>query len=516
MHEIACLGAVHFVESPAFRCSLEDPQVSPRKCPVALSVALILAVISIESASAQTDAFSIGVLGADGVVLKRGELSDPGAIPEKAVAIRLTAVADTGAAKASGLCPGDIIIGVEKSPLDRDIDPVYRLMECVEAATVAKAASLNLNILRDGKPMTMKVKVDALGKHSPTCPQRCDRCDRLIQQSLAWLASQQDKEGGFPIKYPLEGRVVVASVCGLAFLASGSTAAAGPYAPQIRLTLDYVVKNAGHSDPPAQLLGKSAGCNQLNWSLGYSGIFLSEVYKKTPREDIKKKLEETRDAIAKNQEASGGWGHGPAGGGNPLGYVELEIMSNWCMSALGMMKQVGINIPGNTVEKGLAYIAECAKDGKGGVAYSTRKGQTTLVDAGRTAGAIFAFTMLGKKEHPIYNGMVAYFRDNINSIPKGHSSPVMHFMQGALACCHLDPECRRRFMELFRLELLAARQADGSMMARPWSPEAGSNTGSSSNNDRALGPVWTTANYLVVMQLPKGNLALCSGEKKKK
>jgi hypothetical protein len=45
---------------------------------------------------------------------------------------------------------------------------------------------------------------------------------------------------------------------------------------------------------------------------------------------VKDRLFEVAKKLEANQEASGGWAHGP-GGPNALGYLELEIVGNWSL-----------------------------------------------------------------------------------------------------------------------------------------------------------------------------------------
>jgi hypothetical protein len=479
-------------------------------------VSLLLCACLADRARASEDAFNLGMLGAEGIPVERDKFKDQRVIPEKAVGIRVTSVTDEGAAKKADLRVGDVIIAADKAFLIKQKDAVYRLIEHLDAAAAKQDAKAELTVLRDDKPVSVKVQLESLGKHSATCPVGCERCDRQIKQSLDYLAGKQGADGGFEINYHQDGKVVVTAVAGLAFLASGSTITDGPYAKNIKGAVEYLIAKCGRTDPRSSSLGKD-NFDQTNWGLGYSGIFLSEVYKKTPSADVKKKLEEVAEALAKNQEMSGGWGHGP-GGTNPLGYVELEIVGNWCMAALGTIKQAGIRVSDGAVKKGTEYIVACGKDNGGGIAYSTRPNQKNWVDVGRTSGAIFAFAMLGQKGHALYKQMARFFDSNMGSLPNGHSSPVMHFMQGALACCHLEPVYRQKFMEIFRPEWLASRRADGSMTARPLGSVGrfDNNKGNSSvNADREIGITWTTANYLVAMQLPKGNLALCCGSKNK-
>ena len=245
----------------------------------------------------------------------------------------------------------------------------------------------------------------------------------------------------------------------------------------------------------------------MNWAYAYSPLFLSEMYKKTRSAAMAVKLQKWADRIAKNQEKSGGWAHGP-GGPNALGYLELEVMSNWCLAALGAMKRLGIKVDKECIEKAIAYVRACSS-ADGGVGYSTRPGQKGMGDPGRTAGAITAFCLLGLRRHPFFPNMCNYFRRELRGIPSGHVSPVMHFTAGALASWHLGKREWSRFMKEFRIHFMTARRPDGSFAAIPTKETELTR----SNTDLTLGDCWTTSSYALILSIPEERLSLLTARK---
>lgn len=451
------------------------------------AIAVLLALVSLR---AEEDAFNLGVLGAEG-------------LPEGKEGIRVTTILDDSPAQAAGLRRNDVILGVGTVNFAKSkLHLVYQLVGAMEQVSSTRNAKATLVIQRDGKKETLPLVLPYLGPHSASCPAGCVRCDRQVEASLAWLAETQKSDGSYDTKFGgVNGQVVVTSLAGLAFLASGSTPRSGPYAKNIEEAAEFVMKNCGKEFDFGGLGGGGGNWNQTNWAYGYAPVFLGEVYRHAPTDELKKKLEEMIQTIARNQEKSGGWAHGP-GGPNALGYVELQIVGNWCLCALGTLKRLGFKIPQATVDKGVAY-AVSTSSGDGGVGYSDQPGQKGIGDAGRTAGCIWAFSLLGLTKHPFYPKMASFFKREMENIPNGHVSPVMHFTASAFACMHLGAAYWKDFMELFRLEILAARRPDGTFSARPTEESVAMH----SNNDREMGPVWTTASYVLIMQLPKGKLA---------
>lgn len=460
------------------------------------------------------DAFNLSHLGAEGVPQAEG--------------IRLSQVFENAPAFLAGLKSGAIILletpELPKKVISGESEPkeegenfppvelqgpkleikkrekmVFDFIQKIEEASQT-TGKLTVQAKQAGTVKEYILKIPKYGKHAETCPKKCKRCQAMVQHSLEWLAKNQ-KGGVWDTTLGGEtGNAVVTSVCGLALLAAGNYPS-GPYAKEVKAAIKYVLRVAGKEDDKG-FGGSGKNWNQVNWSLGYAPLFLAECYLRTPTIEIRNKLIELEQSISKNQEESGGWAHGP-GGPNALNYVELEIMSNWCLASLGVMQKVKIPVNATTVQKGLDYVIECSSEA-GGVGYSTRDGQKAFGDPGRTAGAIFAFAQLKQKEHPFYGKMSSYLLKHMEEVPNGHVSPVMHFMATSLACSQLEESSMKEFMRFFQLELLSARRPDGSFCARPTEES----TQMRSNTDLDLGPNWTTGNYLIVLQLHQNHLKI--------
>ncbi|MBI3097115.1 MAG: hypothetical protein HYY93_02545 [Planctomycetes bacterium] len=377
------------------------------------------------------DTFNLGQLGAEGMPVT-GDAARASGVPEGAVGIRVSKCLPEGPAEKAGLKEGDIIVGTPTALIPKKRVPIYALMEMLEAASTVEKSNFSLAVIRDGKRMAVKVALPFLGKHSATCPLKCARCEKLGAESLQSLAKMQGSDGAFEAGLGgMNAKVVVTTLAGLAFLASGSTPTEGPYAANIGRCTEFLVSQAGKEDSlfPTKIQG--ANWSQLNWQLGYAPLYLCEVYRLTKDEKVRTKLTELADAIARHQETCGGWAHGP-GGPNALDYLELAIVNNWCLASLGAMQQMGIAVSPDAIRRGVAYQVETSSS-DGGIGYSVHEGQKGVGDPGRTAGCVFAFCMLKMQGHKFFKRMGDYYLQNIEGIPNGHVSPVMHFTASALA-----------------------------------------------------------------------------------
>ena len=385
---------------------------------------------------------------------------------------------------------------------------IFDFIKRVEEASQSKSGKMVVKVSQRGATKDHTVRIIKLGKHSKDCPHKCKRCKAIVKHSLAWLAKSQKGGVWETTLGGREGKVVVTSVCGLALLAGGHYPG-GKYGKNVAMALKYVLRVVGKKEDSP--LGRQGGANwnQINWTLGYAPLFLVECYRRKPSAEIRNKLIELSRDLSKNQEPSGGWAHGP-GGPNALNYLELSIMNNWCLAALGSMKQVKIPVDQTTIDKGIQYIIDSSSP-KGGVGYSPNEGQKGYGDPGRTAGSIFAFAKVGKSDHEFYPKMSDYLYRKMEDVPNGHVSPIMHFMATALACSQLEEKFMEKFMKFFQLELLSARRPDGSFASRPTEESSKMR----SNTDLDMGDNWSTGNYLIVLQLHQNKLKTIAKKKKR-
>ncbi len=125
---------------------------------------------------------------------------------------------------------------------------------------------------------------------------------RAIDKGLSFLASRQREDGSFGSGgYSYD--VGVCSLCGMAFLSSGSTPGRGPYGKQIDKCIDFVLDNVDQSGFINVAGTKSHG---PMYGHGFSALFLAECYGMTRRNDIREKLTRAVQLIIETQNHEGG------------------------------------------------------------------------------------------------------------------------------------------------------------------------------------------------------------------
>lgn len=420
-------------------------------------------------------------------------------------AIKVVSLESGQLGQQAGLQVGDVILGVGGSTFTDKTAATYQLAIYIERMLASsRGGKLPLRVWRGGKVTMLKVPIKGQGRKWAS---------KLIGGSFDYLLSQQDSSGKFGSSMSSNNaHVATTSICGLALIAAGARPGQGKLGEALVKAKDFLVQTAGvesrmgmggRGGTGTPGMGGRMGGNwsQVNWSLGYGGLFLAEYFAHTGDPAVKTKLLQIKAAIEKNQETNGGWAHGP-GGPNALGYTDFAAVSNVCLAAYGaIVKVTKAEANPAVIGKAINYLVGTAS-GSGGIGYSQRRGQKGHGDPGRTAGAILGFSLCGKTSHPFFRRMTSYFKSNMADVPDGHASPMYHFGMGALGAAKCGAS--KAFQQMFKYELLMARQTDGSFSARPskedkmWGRKS----------DSMQGPSWATGTYLLAWTITKGKLKL--------
>ncbi len=405
-----------------------------------------------------------------------------------------------GPAEQAGLRPGDVIVGVGRSPFREGAREA--LAEALRKAEAGRAKGKVTLLVKRGKNRTkVEVQIPVAGKAAAK-PTRGAGRDLILEAALAWLAGRQDRDGGFA--QTLSGRngsVVMTSLAGLAWLAGGSDLEQGRYREQVERAAAFVSENAGETfrRPPgmqgsgADRASKMRGMDQSNWGWSHAAIFLGELEARSPAPKIRAALYRCGETLVEHQEPSGGWAHGP-GGPNPLGYTELNIVTGLALCGLGMAQRAGWEIPEGVLDKADAYL-KASSGGDGGVGYSDTAGQRGQGNIGRTAGAWLGYRILGLGRSAWGRKMGKWTERNVDDVLGGHASLMQHVLLSGVAAHALGGKAEKRWWEARETDLVLARAPDGSLQPRPWheSLQMGS------NSDVTFGEVWTTAAWAVVL-----------------
>jgi hypothetical protein len=451
------------------------------------------------------DFYNLGLLGAKardadaaapaapGEGMRRVEMPrDDGTANDGPPRLRVELLFPGGPAEKAGLRKGDVVLGVGgKKFAEGSLAPLAKAI--VKAESGAAKGVVQLLVERSGEKETLRIDVAVPpGGKEAASPTAGKARDAMLAAACAFLAAKQQEDGGFAETLSGRNGAVVQTACaGLAWLAAGSDLAEGPYADNVRRAARFVADRACENAGP----GPSGGGNwsQVNWGLAHGAIFLGELVARSPDAELSAALVRIGEALAKNQEASGGWAHGP-GGPNALGYVELNIVSGLALCGLGLAKRGGYEPPSAVLKKAEEYLV-ASSGGDGGVGYSTSPGQRGQGNIGRTAAAWLGCGTLGLRKTPWAQKMESWVRAHAGEVYGGHASLMQHHLLAGVAAHALGGDAVKSYWEVCERDLVLARAPDGSFQPRPWRESVAM----SSNSDVTFGQVWTTAAWAIVL-----------------
>ena len=325
---------------------------------------------------------------------------------------------------------------------------------------------------------------------TPACPPLAAAAppstDAVVAGGLEWLVAKQSRRGNWAAnesRYP----TAITALAGTALSMEGSTTSQGRYAEPIRRAVDYLVSRAR----PNGLIGDPRGDDRYTYGHGFSMLFLSQVLGEEEderrREELVGMLTRAVEFSGRAQTKDGGWGYVSAKDGNDFDEGSTTITQ---VQGLRGCRNAGIPVPREIIDRAIAYIHACTLP-DGGVQYSSKGG------GGRpaiSAAAIACLFNAGEEDDTHVPRMLAYAEKHLGSISNnsfGHwhyahfyYSQVMYREGGRKWEAYRDQVERRLVSE-------AQRDRAGFFWPQGY-----------------IGPAYTTATNLIILQFDKGTLPI--------
>ncbi len=202
-----------------------------------------------------------------------------------------------------------------------------------------------------------------------------------IRKGLEWLARNQGPRGAMGQSC----QVAFTAIAGLAFLAGGNTPTRGKYASNVKKALQFIVKCCRKDGYINEAGGRGMGGSGMHGH-GYALLFLAELYgmcgdiNDEPEfdESLKEKINRAVKLTAFAQDSNGGWTYDP----NPSGHEGSVTITQ--VQALRAVRNAGLIVPKQTVEKGITYIKK-----------STSSDGSIMYSLGQGGGGSYALTAAG-------------------------------------------------------------------------------------------------------------------------
>ncbi len=325
---------------------------------------------------------------------------------------------------------------------------------------------------------------------SPSAAADLARRDRVIAGGLDWLADHQSRLGhwsGNDGRYP----TAMTAMCGIALLCEGSTITQGKYQTNVRRAVDYLISRTRQNG----LIGDPTGDDRYTYGHGFAMLFLSQVL---GEEDDLSRREELLDVLSRAvvftgraQTKAGGWGYVSAKDGNGFDEGSTTITQ---VQGLRGCRNAGIPVPKEIIDSAIQYIRNCTLP-DGGVQYSSKGG------GGRpaiTAAAVACLFNAGEYDDKYVPKLLKYCENRLGNTSQqgfGHwhyahyyYSQVRYREGGTRWADYRDPLHGKILNE-------AVETKRGGKTHFHWS-------------QGYIGPVYTTAINLTILQLDRGALPI--------
>ena len=313
-----------------------------------------------------------------------------------------------------------------------------------------------------------------------------EKIERVITKGLDWLVRQQSRRGSWAAnesRYP----TAMTALAGTAMLMEGSTTTQGRYAESIRQAVDYLVSRSRANG----LIGDPKTDDRYTYGHGFAMLFLSQVLGEEEderrREELVRVLVKAVEFSGRAQTADGGWGYVSAKDGNNFDEGSTTITQ---VQGLRGCRNAGIPVPREIIDKAIGYIHACTMP-DGGVQYSSKGG------GGRpaiSAAAIACLFNAGEEDDTLVPRMLEYAEKHLGNISSngfGHwhyahfyYAQVVYREGGKKWSVYRDQIDKRLVSE-------AQSDADGLFWQQGY-----------------IGPVYTTATNLTILQLGAGTLPI--------
>jgi len=281
------------------------------------------------------------------------------------------------------------------------------------------------------------------------------RVDAAMVRALKYLASQQQPNGSWRAGRYGESTATT-SLAVMAFLSAGHVPGEGPYGDRLNRAVDWVL---AQQQPNGIIVARRS--HGPFYSHGISTLMLAEVVGMLEASRSKRCRQVLENAvhlilkaqsIAKSKQHAGGWR-----------YRETDTQSDlsvtgWQLLALRAAKDVGCDVPAESIDRAVAYVRRCRR-GRQGFAYMPGgRSSPTLTGVG-----ILSLEVCGKhKSRDVLTGAAALLRRPLRQ--RDH-----YFYYGVYYCSVGTFKVGGRYWKKTRAGLnailLPAQQTDGSWTA---------------------------------------------------
>jgi len=333
-------------------------------------------------------------------------------------------------------------------------------------------------------------------------PEQQRGMEASIDRALAWMATQQQKDGSFAGHEG--GQPGITSLCIMAFLSRGHLPGRGPYGAHLNKALEFVLscrKPDGlicKLTPGPTYGGQEDASHSGLYNHAISGLMLCEAYGTTDAEQAQRIRRAVDQAIStalkfqkerkRNTTDLGGWRYVR----RTWGFDSDLSVTSWHLLFLRAAKNSGFEVPTQAVMDGLAYTKRCWDPQKQVFLY-TIPVDYNLPKRACAGMGILSLSMAGEHNSPMAQEAGQWIlRHSFTPYNEGHQWDRYHY--GVFYCTQAMFQLGGRYWQQFFpplvTTLLANQGRDGS-----WQPEA-------RGNNAIFGNVYTTSLVVIALATP--------------
>lgn len=300
---------------------------------------------------------------------------------------------------------------------------------------------------------------------------------QAVAAGLAYLAAQQNEDGSFGRGH-YSRNPAICGLCGMAFLAQGSTPGRGPYGQR----LDRLTRFLLDATQPSGFIEQAESASRgPMYDHGFATLFLSEVYGMSRAPALREKLAQAVKLIVATQNQEGGWRYQPRREDADISVTVCQVM------ALRAAHNAGLFVPVETLERALDYVRRC-QNPDGGFSYFA--GQPRDSAFPRSAAALVALHSGGVYEGPeVDRGLQYLLRFPPNAQNLGQAYYFYGHYYAIQVMWHAGGAVWNEWYPRMREILIASQQRNGS-----WAD--------------LISPEYGTAMACLILQMPSNYLPI--------
>jgi hypothetical protein len=302
-----------------------------------------------------------------------------------------------------------------------------------------------------------------------------EKTDAVIKGALKWLVSKQTPSGGWwsadeEQRHP----VAITGYTLLAFMAAGQLPGEGEFGKAVSAGMQYLLD----ATAPDGLIG-NRNDGQYMYGHGIATIAIAELYGQTRAPAIRAKLDRMIKVILAAQNPEGGWRYRPIARDADISVTVLQVV------ALRAARNGGLDIPQAVIDKAVKYVKACYHAESGGFGYQPRREPGFA----RTAAAIYSLQVCGLYEDEMVKKgsdyLIKHTKEQDQWFTYGHfyAAPAQYMIGG---------DTWRHWYTTIKGVLLKAVVTEGA--TSHWETKL--------DQGRAVGPVYCTAVYTMILAMP--------------